>query len=121
MGAAHSGSNGTVTTDGTDQCVTGFGFDYVVEERDATTTCDDGWDYPVATSKRIEGTFDVLYDPAKPFLDAGSVVALVLNLPTTETAAGNALITKASVKSAVKDLVTLQYSFKSQGAWTLPT
>lgn len=120
MGTAYSGVDGTVTADGTNQCVTGFTFDMSIEEKDATTTCDGGWDYPVATSKRVEGSFDVNYDPAKALHKAGDVVALVLKLPTTHTAQGEALITKTAIKSGVKDVVTIQYSFKSRGPWTLP-
>lgn len=129
MSTAYSGAEGKVLSGSTDLDVTGWSADVEVAEIDVSTTGDAGWEDAIHGLKKVSGSFDFLYNTSKdPF---GAVVGLLpgaatyptltLTLTTGKTLAGQAMITKLSVKSEVKDAVKITASFRSKGAWTMPS
>lgn len=130
MSTAYSGVDGTVTAQSTDMDVSGFSADVEAEELDTTTTADAGWEDAIDGVKKVSGTFDFLWNPSKnPFSTiialmpgGGTYPTLTLKLSTGETLSGVAKINKLSVKSAVKGQPkTFTATFRSKGAWTLPS
>lgn len=131
MSAAISGINGYVKSGTTNMDVTGWSGDPEVNTFDSTTTADGGWDDTSASTKKISGSFDFFYNPAKKptgaaaNLTPGSTPTLSLyidevNQPS-EVFTGVGLITKLSLKSKVKDGWIVTASFTGKGAWTFPT
>lgn len=129
MSTNYSGVDGVVEVGSQDAEVSGWSADVSVNTYDSTTTADGGWDDESAATKRVEGTFNFLWKPTAPptgstlGLAVGAVVALHLYVSKTDDVelTGQALITKLSITSAVKDGVKVAASFVGKGAWTLPS
>jgi hypothetical protein len=129
MGVAYNGLDGTVVSQSTDMDVTGFSADVEAEEIDATTTADNGWEDAIYGSKKVSGTFDFLWNPAKNPFNAvigmmpgnTSYPTLTLRLSSGETLSGLAMISKLSIKSAVKGQPkTFTATFRNKGQWSMP-
>jgi hypothetical protein len=127
MSTAISGVLGTVKSGAVDLDVSGFSFDYEVETFDSTTTADGGWSDETGAAKKISGSFDFFYNTSKKPTGAsanlipGATPTLYLQATTGEVFSGLGLITKLSLKSKVKDGVTVTASFTNKGVWTTPT
>lgn len=135
MSKAYSGVSGTVSSNGTDLAVTGFSADVETTEVDTTTTADAGWEDAISSTTKVSGSFDFFWRPdVDPFNSVLGLMpgaqalgitatypALVLKLDTSNSLSGTALITKLSVKSEVKGAKQLTASFRSKGAWVVPT
>jgi hypothetical protein len=128
MSQGYSGYQGNVLAGANDVDCQDWSADHEVNTWDSTTTADAGWDDTSTATKKLSGTFDILYDPTKtPFgtlgLTPGSTVSLQLfvNKPAGIALAGSALLTKASIKSATKDGIKVAISFVNKGPWTLPS
>lgn len=129
MGVAFSGEKGTVTAGSTDMDVTGWSADMEVNTIDSSTTAEAGWEDAIYGLRKFSGSFDFFYNPAKRptgataglLPGAASYPTLTLQATTGEVFTGNAMITKLSMKSKVKDAFTVTASFTSKGAWTLPS
>jgi hypothetical protein len=129
MSAAFSGEAGTVTANAVDMDVTGWSVDVEVNTIDTSTTAEDGWEDAIYGLRKVSGSFDFFYNTSKRPTGASaglmpgatSYPTLTLQLTTGETLSGSAMITKLSIKSAVKDGTTVTASFTSKGAWTLPS
>jgi hypothetical protein len=127
MSTAYSGVIGIVTSGGVDMQVSGWSADVEQTTFDATTTADMGWQSVKPAIKKVSGSFDFFfntginpYDSAQNMFN-GVPVALALTTATGKTLAGNAVVTKLSHKSDVKDGIKMTASFDSDGVWTLPT
>lgn len=127
MGQGYSGVGGTVLSGAVDMEVEGFSFDLDQNDDDTTVTSDLGWEDSIHTTKRLSGSFDFLMQASKnPF---GAVAGMIApNYPTLtfalgggQTASGVAIIGKISIKSATKTAIRCTASFKSKGAWSLPS
>jgi len=128
MSSNYSGVDGVVEVGTQDAEVSGWSADVSVNTYDSTTTADSGWDDTSPATKRVEGSFDFLWSKTTPptgatlGLAVGSAVTLHLYVNKTASVelTGSALITKLSIKSAVKDGVKVTASFVGKGVWTLP-
>lgn len=129
MGFAFNGQNGTVTAGAVDMDVTGWGADVEVNTIDTSTTAEQGWEDAIYGLKKVTGSFDFFYNPSKRPTGAGAGLTpgaatyptLTLQATTGEVFTGQAMITKLSIKSKVKDATAITASFTSKGIWTLPT
>lgn len=127
MSTAISGVLGTVKSGSTDLDVSGFSFDYEVTTFDSTTTADGGWEDETGAAKKISGSFDFFYNVSKKPTGAsvnivpGATPTLYLQATTGEVFSGLGLIKKLSIKSKVKDGVTVTASFVNKGVWTVPS
>ena len=130
MSTAYNGTDGKVLSESTDMDVTGYSADVEVVEIDTTTTGDAGWEDAINGTKKVSGSFDFLWNPTKsPFgalanllPGSGTYPTLRFNLDaSTNYLQGVAMITKLSLKSEVKGAKTFTASFRSKGAWTLPS
>lgn len=130
MSTAYSGIDGTVLSQSTDMDVTGWSADVEAEEIDTTTTADAGWEDAINGCKKVSGSFDFLWNPSKnPFNSviammpgSGLYPTLTLKLSTGQTLSGTAMIQKLSLKSAVKGQAkTITATFRSKGAWSVPS
>jgi hypothetical protein len=104
-------------------------------EEDVTTRENSGWDATVATSKKADVSFDMVWKPSDTnfqalrdaFLNSTEVAAAVMSggitTPASEGLSGNFTVTKFSrtepVKGAVKAAVTIKPSGKTHW-YTVP-
>lgn len=128
MSQGYSGVDGKVYVGANDADTMGWSADPEANTWDSTTTADGGWDDTNASTKKLSGSFDILYNKAKkPFgtlgLTQGAIVTLFLYISHTDgdNLTGSALITKVSIKGKVKEGIILTVSFVSKGIWTLPS
>ncbi len=131
MSTSISGINGYAKSGSTNMDVMGWTGDIEVNTYDSTTTADAGWDDTSASTKKVSGSFDFLYNVAKKptgataGLTPGSTPTLSLyidevNQPS-ELYTGVGLITKLSLKGKVKDGWIVTASFVGKGEWTFPS
>lgn len=128
MSQGYSGVNAQVHVGANDVDASSWNADVETNTWDSTTTADGGWDDMSSSTSKISGSFDILYNKAKkPFgtlgLTQGAIVALVLYISSVDgdNLAGNALITKISPKTKVKEGIILTVSWTGKGSWTLPS
>lgn len=131
MSQAYSGVNANVVSGTLDMDAQGWSADVEVSTFDSTTTADSGWEDTTAATKKVSGSFDFFWNPAKKpsggtaNLTPGSTPTLTLYVNKVasvgDTLVGVGLITKLSLKSKVKDGFLLTASFTSKGVWTLPS
>lgn len=113
-----SGNSGTVKKGAATHNVVGWTYDSEGMDADGTTTEDLGNDHPIAVGVKNSGTIDYFYEAASGLIFAANeTVTLELNLPSSHKLVGPALIGKISLKSKTKELITLQATWKSTGAF----
>jgi hypothetical protein len=129
MSAAYSGVQANVYTGSLDLDAMGWSADVENAGFDSTTTADAGWEDETSATSKVSGSFDFFYNPLKKptgataNLTPGNTAALVLWVNKTggDNLSGNARIQKLSLKSKVKDGFIVTATFRSKGAWTLPS
>ena len=131
MSQAYSGAYANVISGTLDMDCEGWDADVETSSFDSTTTADDGWEDETASTKKVSGTFEFFWNPAKKptgataALTPGSVVSLTLYINKLvdpgDTLTGSALIKKLGLKAKVKDGFLCTASFTSKGQWTLPS
>jgi hypothetical protein len=123
---AYEGWRGKVYSGATDMDVSEWSLDEEITELDVTTTAGLGFEQTIAGATKISGKFTIFYTTEKnpysatPALTPGLKPVLKLYVSDTEYFMGTALITKASPKSAVKDAISIEISFRNDGVWTHP-
>jgi hypothetical protein len=126
---AVTGQDGTVLSGSTDMDVTGFTADIEVGDVETSTTAEQGWEDSIDGLKKVTGSFDFLYNPAKsPFSalanllpGSGTYPVLTLRATSGQLYHGTARVSKLSLKSEVKDAKKFTATFTSKGAWTFPS
>lgn len=130
MADYQTGKLGKVTSEGTDLPVTSWSLDAAVDEIDATSTAEAGYNQSEGGVQKASGTVEINWDADTmphsnpPNINEGQVVALVLyvgdpanlkywSIPT-------ALITRVNTRSAVRDKVSISFDFASRGAYSPP-
>lgn len=127
MGQGYSGVGGTVLSGAVDMEVEGYSFDLDQNDDETTVTSDLGWEDSIHTTRRASGSFDFIMQASKnPFGAVAGMIApnyptLTLALGGGQTASGVVIVGKISVKSATKSAIKCTASFKSKGAWSLPS
>src|SRR5882724_10725997 len=126
MSTALSGINANVFIGATDVDASGWSADFEVDTFDSSTTADAGWADTTASQRKISGSFDFFYNPAKKpnsMMKEGDTVALVLwvDEPGGDKFSGNALITKLSYKPKTKEGFGVTASFVNRGPWIMPS
>jgi hypothetical protein len=123
---AYSGFEGKVFSGATDMDVSEWSADIEITEIDVTTTAGNGFEQTLTGPTKISGKFTVFYTTEKnPFgvtagLTPGESVTLHLHTGGGDELTGLALITKAMIKSAVKEAVSVELNFRNDGPWTYP-
>jgi hypothetical protein len=123
---AYEGWRGKVYSGATDMDVTEWSLDEEISEIDVTTTAGGGAEQTLPGPTKISGKFTIFYTTEKnPYSSSIALTpklkpTLKLYVSDTEFFQGVALITKASPKSAVKDAVSVEISFRNDGVWTHP-
>lgn len=114
-----SGNNGTVRKGSTVYNVSGWTLDIEGLDKDGSTTEFAGEEIPVAVGVRRSGSIEYFFEPTigMPFAPNDDVT-LTLNLTSTHSWSGPALMGKTSIKSKVMEVTTMSTSFKSKGIWT---
>lgn len=130
MSAALSGINSNVLIGSNDIDSSGWSADIEANTFDSTTTADLGWEDTTPSTKKVSGSFDFLYNPAKkptgatigitPGTTIANLVLWIVN-PGGDSLAGKALITKLSLKQKTAEGFTVTASFVSKGVWILPS
>lgn len=126
MPGPYEGWKGKVFSGATDMDVTEWSLDEEITELDVTTTAGLGFEQTIAGATKISGKFTIFYTTEKnPYTSAillkpGDKPTLKLYTSDSDFFSGVALITKASPKSAVKEAISIEVSFRNDGVWTHP-
>ena len=129
MSTAYSGVQANVQSGSLDMDAQDWSADVEVSTFDSTTTADAGWEDTTASTKKVTGSFQFFYNPAKKPTGATAnltpgatpVLTLYVNKTGGDNLTGTALILKLSLKTKVKDGFIVTASFTSKGLWTLPS
>ena len=126
MSTAVSGINANVFVGATDLDAQGWTADFEVNTFDSTTTADAGWEDVTASTRKVSGTVDILYNASKKpntYVTEGTTIALVLwvDEPGGDKYQGNALVTKLGLKVKTKEGFAVAVSWVNKGAWTVPS
>ena len=125
MAGPYSGVDGIALFDAVDVDCTGFTFDWDDSGFDSTTTAGQGWSDEDDAVRGVSGSVDLFFTTKSAAILAAQMFTrprvhpvLKLSMGGGAFATGTARRGKASIKSTVKEGVTVTFSFKSEGAWT---
>lgn len=126
-----NGSGGNVVADSQTLNIKRWSYrEHETGEVDTTHSGSAGYDSSISNgAKVLEGDFEAVWDSANnmyadpPDLSSGKVPAIVLYFGNSAVYADcpNIRITESSVENVIKGAITFRCSFKTTGAYTLPT
>lgn len=121
-----SGAQGSIKIGSLTVCVSDWEFTESADRIDTSNTCDAGYGSSIAGIKNGEGRAKMFWDTAapqplaSPLVKAGTEAAFTLYIgsPTNDSITFNGVILSGTTRSAVREAVTYEITFASQGAIT---